>query len=102
MPGFGRMNRCGFLCWLLDAFPGATHEMVNDPAEGDRVATRIVVRDTSSAPMMGVPATGKSGPFGAISIARLVDGRITELHVNADSIGMLQQMVLAPAPACRG
>jgi steroid delta-isomerase-like uncharacterized protein len=98
-PAMGKTDGFGFLCGFLDAFPGITHEVVDQFAEGDRVATRIIVRGTNTAPMMGMPATGKSVTFGAINIARLADGKIAELHVNADSLGMLQQLGLASAPA---
>ena len=98
-PAMGKTDGFDFLCGFLDAFPGITHEVADQLAEGDRVATRIVIRGTNSAPMMGMPATGKSVTFGAINIARLADGKISELRVNADSVGMMQQLGLAPAPA---
>ena len=98
-PAMGKVDGFGFLCGFLDAFPGITHEVHEQLAEGDWVATRLVVRGTNTASLMGIPATGKSIVIGSLNFARIVDGKIAELRVNADSMGMMQQLGLAPAPA---
>jgi steroid delta-isomerase-like uncharacterized protein len=96
-PAMGKADGFGFLSGFLDAFPDITHEVIDQVAEGDRVATRLVIRGTQTEPLMGIPATGMCVEFGAMNFARIAGGQIVELRVNADSMGMMQQLGALPA-----
>lgn len=98
LPVMGKDAGLTFLTGFLDAFPGITHEVIDQVAEDDRVATRIAVRGTHQADLMGLPATGKTIEIGAINVARMAGGAIAELWVNADSLGMMQQLGAIPRP----
>ena len=47
---------------------------------------------------MGVPATGKSVSFGVIDIVRITNGKLVEHWGQMDSMGMMQQLGVMPAP----
>lgn len=67
-------------------------------AEGDKVVCRWTARGTNTGPLMGRPATGKSATVTGISICTVVNGQIAEQRTNWDTLGMLQQLDVIPAP----
>ena len=78
------------------AFPDL-HLTVDDAiAEGDRVVIRWTARGTHQGELMGVPPTGKQTVVTGINIFRVKDGRIQEEWVNWDTLGLLQQLGIAP------
>jgi steroid delta-isomerase-like uncharacterized protein len=80
------------------AFPDVQFIIEAQIAEGDQVVTRWTGRGTNTGSLMGMPPTGKSMTITGISIERFMDGKIAEVWVNFDMLGMLQQLGLAPAP----
>jgi steroid delta-isomerase-like uncharacterized protein len=69
-------------------------------AEGNQVATRTTMRAVhSGGDFQGVPPTGKKIAIGGITFNRIKDGTIVEHRVNADFMGMMQQLGLIPPPA---
>jgi steroid delta-isomerase-like uncharacterized protein len=97
-PEMDRQAGIGFFAAFLAAFPDIRHEVQDQLAQGDRVATRIVVRGTHQQEMIGIPATGEEIAIGAINIMRFDDGKIAEHWVNSDSLGMLVQLGVMPPP----
>jgi hypothetical protein len=49
---------------------------------------------------MGMPATGKSFTIPGVSIWEVIDGQLISEWVSWDTMGMMQQLGLAPAPPC--
>jgi hypothetical protein len=47
---------------------------------------------------MGIPATGKRITMTGITIARVAAGKITELWIESDQMGLMQQLGVVPAP----
>jgi steroid delta-isomerase-like uncharacterized protein len=88
----------GFFGAFLAAFPEINHTIEDQVAEGDRVASRIVVRGTHKGELMGIPPTGKDIEISAINIHRIVDGRVAEQWVVSDGLGMMQQLGVIPTP----
>ncbi len=80
------------------AFPNLQHSIEDQIAEGDRVVTRITIRGAHQGELMGMPPTGKQIIVTAISIDRIVNGKIVEEWVNSDVLGMLQQLGAVPMP----
>jgi predicted ester cyclase len=68
-------------------------------AEGDQVVFRVTIRGTHQGAFMGAAPTGKQITATAIDIARLADGRIVEHWGQMDTLGLMQQLGLIPAPA---
>ena len=97
-PEMGREAGIGFFGAFLAAFPDITHQVQDQIAEGDRVATRIVVRGTHQQELMGIPATGNEMSISATNVLRLDQGKIAEHWVNSDGIGMLVQLGAMPPP----
>ena len=65
-----------------DAFPDLRMQLHGVLAEGDRAVDFWTFRGTHHGELMGVPATGRTVEFSGIDVARLVDGRVTQLwHV---------------------
>lgn len=68
-------------------------------AEGDRVATRGYFTGTHQGEFMGVPATAKAIKVPLIDIWRIENGKARENWVQMDTVGLMQQLGVAPAPA---
>ncbi len=78
------------------AFPDLRVSSDDIIAEGDRVVIRWTARGTHQGELMGAPPTGKQAVVTGINIFRVKDGRIAEEWVNWDTLGLLQQLGLAP------
>ncbi len=77
-------------------FPDARYSVDDMVAEGDRVVVRWTLRGTQSGEYKGRPATGKTFTATGISILRLARGKIQEITVNMDRLGMMQQLGWLP------
>ena len=83
---------------FLDAYPDSRFPIDDVIAEGDRVAIRHSLRGTHRAPFQGIAPTGKAIKVSAIATFRVVNGKVAETWLNADLLGMLQQLGAIPAP----
>lgn len=78
---------------LLDAFPDL-HIRVED----EIAVLRMSVRDTQRGSFMHLPPGGRQARWTAISITRVVNGKIVEQWGEQDLLGVLQQLGALPAP----
>lgn len=101
-PVMDRETAIGLLGAFLAAFPDIHHEIKEQLAEGDRVVTRIVASGTQRYELMGIPASENRMVIDAINFARLKDGKMAELWVTSDSLRMMQQLGVIPAPQQAG
>ena len=83
---------------LLASFPDARFSIDDLIAEGDRVVVRHRLRGTHQGVFQGIPPTGKPVMMTAIGILRMVNGQIAETWLDADFLGLLQQLGAIPAP----
>ena len=67
-------------------------------ADGDKVVKRFSVRGTHTGDFNGIPATGKQFTLEGIDILRLMDGKIQEIWIGYDMLGVLQQLGVMPQP----
>jgi predicted ester cyclase len=67
--------------------------------EGDYVATRSTVRGRHEGELMGRPPTGREVAFSSLTISRCRDGKIEEEWELADTMSLLRQIGVVPAPA---
>ncbi len=65
---------------------------------GDRVVIRWSSEGTHRGPFGDVPATGKRIHFEGIDLFHLRDGKIVEVWIEFDNLGVLQQMGALPTP----
>jgi steroid delta-isomerase-like uncharacterized protein len=80
------------------AFPDFSATIEDIVAEGDKVAQRITWTGTHKGDFMGIPATGKSVSIQVLDIIRVVDGHLVEHWGLMDSMGLMQQLDVMPAP----
>ena len=78
------------------AFPN--YELIADDliAEGDKVVVRSTFRGTHKGDLMGIAPTGKQVTMPLILIYRLADDKIVEHWMQADALGMMQQLGVIP------
>ncbi len=67
-------------------------------AEGDKVVTRFIMQGTQRGAFMGIPATDKAVTTTNIAIMRFENGKIAENWVESDTLGMMRQLGVIPAP----
>jgi steroid delta-isomerase-like uncharacterized protein len=85
------------LSMYFTAFPDL-HSTIEDMiAEGDTVVVRYTWRGTHQGGLMGIPPTGKQVAVSAIAIFRIANGKGIEEWLNADYLGLLQQLGVIPA-----
>jgi steroid delta-isomerase-like uncharacterized protein len=95
----GREGLKGFVTYLRTAFPDIHFTVEDQIAEGDKVVTRWRVTGTQQGEFAGIPATGKPVNVTAINIHRVSNGQIQEAWLNWDTLGMMQQLGVVPAPS---
>lgn len=81
-----------------NAFPDFNVVIEDEVAEGDMVASRGTFSGTHQGDFMGIPPTGKHFTASYIDIWRVKDGRLAENWVQMDTMGMMQQLGVMPAP----
>jgi steroid delta-isomerase-like uncharacterized protein len=102
MPGNPPMNRDGVtqvLKMFYGAFPDLHHTFEEFVAEGDKVACRFTISGTHKGDFQDIPPTGKTVNVSASVVDRIVDGKIVEHWTLLDTMGLMQQLGVIPAPA---
>ena len=87
-----------FIIMYLTAFPDLHFTVEDMIAEGDKVVARLTTRGTQLGTFMGIPPTGKQATVTAIDINRIEGGKSVEHWLNMDTLGLLQQLGVIPAP----
>ncbi len=91
-----------FVTVITTAFPD-WHPTIEDMiAEGDKVVVRFTGSGTHKGEFMGIPPTGKQLTMKAIAIHRIAGGKIVENWLQADMLGMMQQLGVVPPPGQAG
>ena len=85
-----------FLAGVTNAFPDLHHEIVDMVAEGDKVAVRLNLTGTHKGEFQGIPPTGKKLSLDEMGFITIIDGKITEGWISADTMGLLQQLGALP------
>jgi predicted ester cyclase len=101
VPGAPPLDAAGFAGFggaFYGGFPGLAHTIEEAVAAGDRVVVRLRIRGTQSGAFQGMPPTGRATDFTAMTMARLRDGKIAEMWIEGDFLGMMQQLGAIPAP----
>lgn len=87
-----RLYHDSFFDDFFSAFPDIQIEIVQQVAEGDRIATYITSQGTHSGTFYGAPPTGKTISTSVIRIDRVRDGKIAEHWSVSDAAGLMQQI----------
>jgi len=94
----GREGVKALTSMLRSAFPDFKATIEDMVAEGDKVVVRMIWSGTHKGEFMGIPASGKSVSIGVIDIIRVNKGKLVEHWGQMDSMGMMQQLGVMPAP----
>ena len=80
------------------AFPDYAGTNVIQVAEGEKVGNRFVFQGTHLGEYRGIAATGKRLTFTGNTIDRVVDGKIVEVWIEWDELGVLRELGMVPEP----
>ena len=80
------------------AVPDLKHTIEFMVAEGEFVTTRYTWRGTHKGEYWGVEPTGKELTFTLIDVCRVKDGKIVEAWIEADFLGVMQQLGMELKP----
>ena len=84
---------------IITAFPDIHHDIEDVVAEGaDKVAIRMNVTGTHKGEFLGVQQSGKKGSIASMDFFTIIDGKFVEHWVNADMMGLMQQIGAIPTP----
>ncbi len=86
-----------FIVGLSKAFPDLHFKVEDILAEGDRVAYRLIVSGTHKGEFQGIPPTDTKVSFTSTGISNIVDGKVAEDWVDADTMGLMQQLGVIPS-----
>jgi len=87
-----------FFSMMMAAFPDFHGTILDQIAEGDKVAQYSSIEATHTGPFMGVPPTGKRVKFATLDITQFADGKVVEHWGEMDNLGLMQQLGLVPPP----
>jgi steroid delta-isomerase-like uncharacterized protein len=74
------------------AFPDLEFNVQDMIAAGDKVVARWIMSGTHMHEYRGIPATGKRTVVGGIGIYRVAAGRMAEMWVSNDDLGIIHQL----------
>ena len=80
------------LTGVNNAFPDLHHEIVDMVAEGDKVAVRLNVTGTHKGDFQGIPPSNKKLSLDEMGFITIIDGRIIEGWISADTSRLMQQI----------
>ena len=87
-----------FIAMFRAAFPDLDFSIQDMLAEGPQVAWRFTLRGTQQGEFQGIPPTGKPVEMTGIVISRFDGGMWVEDWVEADRVGMMQQLGVFSSP----
>jgi predicted ester cyclase len=85
-----------FVTTWRTAFPDLQFTIEDHIAEGNKVATRVTLRGTHSGRYLDIAPTGKKITVSGMTISHVVDGKIVEIWITRDDLGLLQQLGVVP------
>jgi steroid delta-isomerase-like uncharacterized protein len=87
-----------FIASYRGAFPDARSTVLDQVAEADKVVTRWRARGTHRGELGPIAATEREFAMDGVTIERIAAGRIAEVWVVRDELGLLRQLGLVPEP----
>ncbi len=80
---------------FVGAFPDLQVSLDDEFSSGDKVVTRWTSMGTHQGELMGIAPTGNRVEVTAVGIWRVAEGKIAEVWVVFDALGMMQQLGVA-------
>jgi hypothetical protein len=78
------------------AVPDARWTIVEQVAAAETVVTRLSVHGTFSGPLVGLAPPGRPATLTGVAISRFAAGRLVDLSLQADLLGLLTQLGVLP------
>ncbi len=94
----GRQAFQGMLSAFRAGFPDMQMTVQDAVAEDDKVVVVWQMQGTHTADLFGIPPTGKAAKVRGMSLCRFENGKMVEDTVSEDTMGLMQQLGLAPTP----
>jgi len=94
----GREGLKAVLLQFRSAFPDIHWTVSEQIAEGDKVVTRFTWTGTHGDTFLGIPATGKPVEVNGVVIDRLEAGKMAASRILMDTLSLMQQLGVIPAP----
>ena len=85
-----------FVSMVVQTFPDLHYTVEDLLAEGDKIVARLTISGTQQGAFIGIPPTGKHATIADIEIFRMTGGKAVETWVQADFLGLLQQLGVVP------
>jgi len=85
-----------FVSMALQAFPDLHYTVEELITEGDKIVARLTISGTQQGAFMGMPPTGKHATISDVEIFRITGGKAVENWVQADFLGLVQQLCVIP------
>lgn len=94
----GREGLKEAIAMMRAAFPDMHWVADETIAAGEKVVTRFTWTGTHRGTFLGIPATGRPVTVKGVVIDRLSGGKMADSRILMDSLGMMQQLGVVPAP----
>jgi steroid delta-isomerase-like uncharacterized protein len=95
----GREALKAVILQMRSAFPDIRWVVDEMVAEGEKVVTRFHWTGTHQNTFLGIPATGRSVRVSGVVIDRLESGMMADSRILMDTLGLMQQLGVIPAPS---
>jgi predicted ester cyclase len=95
---YDRQAWLDFDATLFPAFKDFSLTVLDQVAEGDKVATRLRLGGTQTGEFAGIPPSGNMAFNHATTVDRIENGKIVEHWADMDFSGFLQQLTAGPTP----
>jgi steroid delta-isomerase-like uncharacterized protein len=83
---------------IRHAFPDSKWSVEEQIAEGNKVLTRFTWSGTHRNEFLGIPATNRPVRVWGMVIDRFEDGKVKSTRILLDTLSMMQQLGVVPAP----
>lgn len=93
--GFNGMKQ--FVTGLRNGFPDIHFTVEREAVEKDKVASRWRILGTHKGEFLGIPPTGNRVEDQGVDIFRVANGKIAEMWVNENDLGLMQQLGVIPS-----
>jgi steroid delta-isomerase-like uncharacterized protein len=94
----GREGLKAVIAQMRSAFPDMHWVITETIAEGEKVVSRFTWTGTHRETFLGIPGTGKRVEVKGVVIDRLESGKMADSRILMDTLGLLQQLGVVPAP----
>lgn len=94
----GREGLKAVVAQMRSAFPDMHWVISEMVAEGEKIVSRFTWTGTHRDTFLGIPATGKHVEVKGVVIDRLESGKMADSRILMDTLGLLQQLGVIPAP----